>query len=422
MSKPNLYGNDLLGEPIEPDLPGVLRKAFLWPPFSVLDARKGDWQERKAAWITAYGIQSEIGRGGNLLALSDGCEQYRQRAGDYSEPSNRKKHNPSLKDGLAFGLTQNPYGDEEAYEKKIAAQEEREDMALIPVTAVRRDIQPRHARVQGPSQPCIPGGHALTAGAYRKRGDEVSSADCGTSVFDPFLCELMYKWFCPPGGTVVDPFAGGSVRGIVAGALGRRYWGSDLSKDQIEANRVQARNLFGERGPVAWVVGDSERTVREAPDADMIFSCPPYHDLEVYSKDPDDLSNMPYAKFRDKYEEIIYRTCQALRPDRFAVFVIGDVRDERGMYRNLPAHTTAAFRNAGLELYNEMILITAVGSLSIRTKRQFDRSRKVGNTHQRVICYVKGDPVRATELLEVVPGGGEAEEWEDRNRSQRSSS
>jgi hypothetical protein len=35
---------------------------FIVPPFSVLDARQGYWQERKRQWI-ALGIQSELGRG-----------------------------------------------------------------------------------------------------------------------------------------------------------------------------------------------------------------------------------------------------------------------------------------------------------------------------------------------------------------------
>ena len=38
-----------------------------------------------------------------------------------------------------------------------------------------------------------------------------------TSIFDPVLCELAYRWFCPSGGKIIDPFAGGSVRGIVGG-------------------------------------------------------------------------------------------------------------------------------------------------------------------------------------------------------------
>ena len=41
----------------------TLAERFLVPPFTVLDARQGYWQERKAAWL-ALGIQSELGRGG----------------------------------------------------------------------------------------------------------------------------------------------------------------------------------------------------------------------------------------------------------------------------------------------------------------------------------------------------------------------
>ena len=40
-----------------------LSDRFGIPPFSVLDARQGYWQERKRAWL-ALGIQSELGRGG----------------------------------------------------------------------------------------------------------------------------------------------------------------------------------------------------------------------------------------------------------------------------------------------------------------------------------------------------------------------
>ena len=44
----------------------TLRERFIVPPFSVLDARQGYWQERKRAWL-ALGIQSELGRGGGHL-------------------------------------------------------------------------------------------------------------------------------------------------------------------------------------------------------------------------------------------------------------------------------------------------------------------------------------------------------------------
>jgi hypothetical protein len=43
---------------------GSLAEKFMIPPFSVLNARGGWWQDRKAAWL-ALGIQSELGRGEN---------------------------------------------------------------------------------------------------------------------------------------------------------------------------------------------------------------------------------------------------------------------------------------------------------------------------------------------------------------------
>ena len=55
----------------------------------------------------------------------------------------------------------------------------------------------------------------------------------GASVFDPVLTEIAYTWFCPPGGVILDPFAGGSVRGIVASLLGYTYHGIDLRAGRL---------------------------------------------------------------------------------------------------------------------------------------------------------------------------------------------
>jgi hypothetical protein len=52
-------GEETLGD--EPK--GNLSDRFMIPPFSVLNAREGWWQNRKKAWL-ALGIKSELGRGG----------------------------------------------------------------------------------------------------------------------------------------------------------------------------------------------------------------------------------------------------------------------------------------------------------------------------------------------------------------------
>ncbi len=48
----------------DPSRPSLVER-FVVPPFSVLDARKGYWQDRKRAWLS-LGIQSELGRGAEI--------------------------------------------------------------------------------------------------------------------------------------------------------------------------------------------------------------------------------------------------------------------------------------------------------------------------------------------------------------------
>lgn len=241
----------------------------------------------------------------------------------------------------------------------------------------------------------------------------------GTSIFDPVLAELAYRWFSPVDGLVLDPFAGGSVRGIVASLLSRRYVGVDLSEAQVEANQEQMALCNPECEP-EWIVGDAAILSEvlsgagySGEDFDFMLTCPPYADLERYSDDPRDLSTMPYEQFREVLGAVIAQACQRLKEDRFACLVIGDARDADGLLYGLPAHCVQMFEDAGLRLYNDAILVTAVASLPVRVRKQFVASRKLGRTHQYVQVYVKGDPVAATKAIgEVQFGEIEAEPTE----------
>lgn len=103
------------------------------------------------------------------------------------------------------------------------------------------------------------------------------------------------------------------------------------------------------------------------------------------------------------------------RRTRFACFVVGDFRDQDGFYHGFPGDTVAAFHAAGARLYNDAILVTAVGSLPIRVGAQFEGSRKLGKTHQNVLVFCKGDPRVATAAIgpvefgnaDAIPEGGD---------------
>jgi len=625
--------------------PPSLVERFGVPPFSVLDARQGYWQERKRGWIS-LGLRSEVGRGANLMGRGI-LEMV------------------TLWTGFTYQETKD-FVDA----RRAAGKTDPE------IRAEAQEMGRKRGRT-------VSNGGRLTWGKGTRPVEEMDDVTRkhvevtgGTSIFDPVLCELAYRWFCPPDGTVLDPFAGGSVRGVVAGRLGRSYVGIDLREEQVEANRKQwaeigspfapvvadvpdetpdltpvewlgdervwvkrddafafagvrggkvrtcrvlaegapglvtagsrqspqanivaqiARRLgvpcrvhtpegelspellaakaagaevvqhpagynnvivarahddavsrgwreipFGMEceeavrqtsrqvanlpagarrlvvpvgsgmslagilhglaaagrddievvgvvvgadpekrlnryapagwasrvslvpsgldyhahapatrigeidldpvyeakclpflmpGDLLWVVGRRQSvepaTLRPVPTpewvtgdsrelatllppdfaADFVFSCPPYADLEVYSDDPRDLSTMGYEDFLRTYREIIAAAVARLRPDRFACFVVGDVRDAKGLYRNFPAETIAAFEAAGARLYNEAVLVTAVSTLALRAAGAFVASRKLGKAHQNVLVFVKGDGKKATEAIGRVEFG-----------------
>lgn len=280
---------------------GRLRDLFIQPPFSVLDARRGDWQKRKRIW-------------GELI--NSGCGR---------------------KDDLLGG-----------------------------------------------------GMKALAV----KAGTTLS----GTSIFDPCLCETLLFWFTPRGGKIIDPFAGGSVRGLVSAYMGREYHGCDLPREQINANEENYKkveggeNLFGE--PLDhphWYCGDSAHIdeIIEGENFDGLLTCPPYADLEVYSDDPADISNMPYEQFVEVYADILGKAIGKLKENAFACVVVGEVRDKKGNYRNFIGDTIAACEKAGAKYYNEIVLITMTGTGALRAKKPFEASRKVMNTHQKALVFLK---------------------------------
>lgn len=211
----------------------------------------------------------------------------------------------------------------------------------------------------------------------------------GTSIFDPVLCEVMYKWFNVHEGSIFDCFAGGSVRGIVAEKLGYKYTGIDLRKEQIEANILNAQEMG--LNPT-WICDDSLNADLYVEDdsVDLLFSCPPYADLEVYSDDERDISNMDYEQFKEVYRKIIDISCRKVKNDRFAIFVVGDVRDKKGYYRNFIDYTKECFNKNGFMTYNEIILLEQLGTIPLRARYVF-KKRKVAKAHQNILIFYKGD-------------------------------
>lgn len=228
-----------------------------------------------------------------------------------------------------------------------------------------------------------------TAKTFNMEGCDFAANQSDVSIFDPALCEVLYKWFCPDAGLILDPFAGGSVRGIVAAYLGYKYLGIDIRSEQVKHNEIQAQAILDNHDDASWITGDSKEVLSEIEQVfDFVFSCPPYHNLEVYSDLNGDISNMSYNDFLSSYKSIINQSCSKLKKGGFACFVVGEIRDKKGNYVGFVPDTIRAFQDAGMHFYNECIYAQALNTAAARANGNM-KNKKLVKVHQNVLIFRK---------------------------------
>ena len=97
-----------------------------------------------------------------------------------------------------------------------------------------------------------------------------------------------------------------------------------------------------------------------------------------------------YDDFVRKYSAVIKETVSLLRDKQLATFVVGDVRSRSGVLQPIGNDTNEAFKRAGCALYNNNVLLTALGTAPQRAERTMSAASKLVPVHQQVITYVKG--------------------------------
>ena len=228
-----------------------------------------------------------------------------------------------------------------------------------------------------------------------KRAEKQSN---GTSIFNPVLCEVVYKWFTLPNSDIFDPFAGGIQRGGIAAMLGHNYYGIDICDKQCETNQYQLAALkeqYDIKGNATWWTGNSccRIDLFGKGNFDLVFTCPPYYNLEKYTSNEDDLSNCKtYKEFISRYFEALLNSYTLLKDDCFCVIVVSDIRNkETGEYYGFVADNIKICQDIGFKFYNEIILYNDTGNLAITSGNYLDKARKVGRQHQNVLVFYKGN-------------------------------
>lgn len=220
-------------------------------------------------------------------------------------------------------------------------------------------------------------------GVFRKDHNSIYT---GThSVFPSPLMEMIIVRYVPAGGSILDAFAGGPPRGVVSSIMGHSYTGFEIRQDQIDENKAALHRL--KLKGAEYVHGDGCHLDGSDSLFDCAITCPPYYDLEKYSDQADDISNLgSYAEFNAR----MYLCAEAhrlrMKPGAFVCIIVGLFRDKRGELIDFPADTVANFREAGFIYWQHIILSKNFASAAIRASNAW-KGHKLVPRHENLLIF-----------------------------------
>jgi len=179
---------------------------------------------------------------------------------------------------------------------------------------------------------------------------------------------------------ILDPFAG-RTRATIANHLGRDYTGFELTEKYFPAVKSYDIEVFNMDSAKMYEVLDTWFK------CDLVFTCPPYWNMEKYSDNENDLSTFKtYDEFLNGCNKRLELASKYLKEDGFLIVVLMDFRKEGVLY---PWHTDTInyfHNNTDFKLYD-----TIIWEMSPRKRQplypQALVNRRMLNTHEYCLVF-----------------------------------
>jgi DNA modification methylase len=208
------------------------------------------------------------------------------------------------------------------------------------------------------------------------------------SVFPAPLVEWVLLRYGPPGSRILDAFAGGPPRAVVAAIMGYEYVGFDIRQEQIDEN-LKLLTEMGLQDSVDYYLGDGclLSPAFDMGKFDVALTCPPYWNLEKYSDLPNDLSNATdYPAFNRSMRACAEAHVEHMKPGAFVCIVVGPFRDKKGELIDFPAHTVKNFQDAGFIYWQQIVLSKNFASAAKRSTNAW-KGHKLVPAHEFLLVF-----------------------------------
>jgi len=233
--------------------------------------------------------------------------------------------------------------------------------------------------------------------AFEMSSQNVRGKSGGLSTFPPGLCRRIVMFYSEEGETVLDPCAGHNSRMQVTYNLGRNYIGYDVSQEFIQFNKevkdeitgagVQGQ-MFAPSNTITLHEQSSEKMVEEDNSIDLVFTSPPYWDIEYYGEESEQLGfGKDYGSFLQGLRSVISESYRVLKPDRYCAFNINDFR-KNGNFYSYHADVIKLFEDVGFKMW-DVIIIKWKSSIGSCFASQVESRKITAKAHEYLVVGKK---------------------------------
>ena len=178
---------------------------------------------------------------------------------------------------------------------------------------------------------------------------KVGGGNRALSKFNSENCKNIINFFTSKGDIILDPFAG-RTRAIISNHLGRKYVGFELTEKYFPQTIGEDLRVYNDDS------ANMGKWLDYLDYADLVFTCPPYWDMEKYSDNPRDLSTFKtYDDFLEGCNRRLEIASSYLKENGFLIVVLMDFRN-KGVFHSWHTDTIEYFHsNTDFKLYDTIL-------------------------------------------------------------------
>ena len=226
------------------------------------------------------------------------------------------------------------------------------------------------------------------------------------SIYIPDQVVFLLKYYSRENDLILDPFSGRASRSQMCLMMKRRYIGYDIDPETIRMNEQLSEKNGFKKDNYTFHCGDGTELKEYENDKDkfdMILTCPPYFDAEVYSGEEGDLSYMSVNDFNDRIDNMFGHLYRLIKPSEYendledkeekapihlVAITLGSKRDGKKGIIDMDYIFQTYARKHGFVLWDRLITVNRSALTAFTFRRNYKKSF-LCKTHETTLFFAK---------------------------------